>query len=267
MIFANTPLNSATADSLIKIKILTNDRCEELFENIKRNGCRTSFNAIVTGFMPLALTVAMGYRHRGDINDLFQIACLNLMDATRTFQPERAVHFSTHARTWINLALKRHVLCESGLIKVPDSKGIMKCYRRMHHFSGEQQPPKSVVAQFIKPLGVTADEFKAAYELYFAIYESTSRDTDDDSDSLESNLSNGVTLESEVIAADDERHNIKTVNRLLNVLNDRERTVIKARLLQDEPVQLRVVGEEIGVSSERVRQIEKLAMNKIRMAA
>jgi len=57
------------------------------------------------------------------------------------------------------------------------------------------------------------------------------------------------------------------VDRLMNVLNEREQSVIRARVLQDEPVQLRLVGEEMGVSYERIRQIEKQAMNKIRMAA
>lgn len=265
--FANTPLNATTASTLRKIKSLSYERSNELLGNIKSSNCRKSFNALVTGYMPLAMSVAMGFSHRGDINDLFQIACMNLMDAARTFDDSHATRFPTHARTWMTLGLRRHLLCESSLIKVPDNKSILKCYRRMHQFSVDAPPSDAQIVNFTKLHGVTRDEFKAAYDLYFATFESTCQGVDDNSDPLESRLSNGMTLEEEVIAADDQEHTIKTVNRLLNVLTDREQSVIRARVLQDEPVQLRIVSEEMGVSGERVRQIEKIAMNKIRMAA
>jgi RNA polymerase sigma factor (sigma-70 family) len=265
--FAYTPLNTATAAHVSRIKLLPNERCNELLANIKHDNCRKSFDAVVTGFMPLALSVAMKFRHRGDINDLFQIACMNLMDAARTFNDGFATHFPSHARTWITLGLRRHLLFESRLIKVPENRAILKCYRRMHQFSAEKAPTVAQISAFVKTHGVTKDEFQAAYELYFATYESTSQGMDDDSDPLESRLSNGLTLEDEVIAADEQAATVKTVDRLMNVLNEREQSVIRARVLQDEPVQLRLVGEEMGVSYERIRQIEKQAMNKIRMAA
>lgn len=265
--FANTPLNAATSAHVSRIKLLPNDRCNELLANVKKDNCRKSFDAVVTGFMPLALSVAMKFRHRGDINDLFQIACMNLMDAARTFNDGFATHFPSHARTWITLGLRRHLLCESRLIKVPGSRAILKCYCRMHQFSAEKAPTDAQITAFTTTHEVTVDEFKAAYELYFATYESTSQGMDDDSDPLESRLSNSLTLEDEVIAAADQADTVKTVNRLMSVLSDREQSVIRARVLQDEPVQLRLVGEEMGVSSERVRQIEKRALNKIRMAA
>lgn len=265
--FANTPLNATTASTVRKIKSLSHDQSNQLLENIKSSNCKKSFNALVTGYMPLALSVAMGFSYRGDVNDLFQIACMNLMDAARTYDDSHATRFPAHARTWMTLGLRRHLLCDTGLIKVPDSKSILKCYRRMHQFSADTPPSDAQIASFTNLHGVTRDEFKAAYDLYFATYESTSQGVDENSDPLESRLSNGVTLEEEVIAIDDQEHSIKTVNRLLNVLTDRELSVIQARVLQDEPVQLRIVSEEIGVSKERVRQIEKIAMNKIRMAA
>ncbi|KQN62268.1 sigma-70 family RNA polymerase sigma factor [Pseudomonas sp. Leaf58] len=265
--FAHTPLNASTATHVSRIKPLSHERCNELLVNVRQDNCRKSFDAVVTSFMPLALSVAMKFRHRGDVNDLFQIACMNLMDATRTFNDGFATHFPSHARTWITLGLRRHLLFESRLIKVPENRAILKCYRRMHQFSADKPPTASQISAFTKTHAVTKDEFLAAYELYFATYESTSQGIDDEADPLESRLSNGLTLEDEVIAADEQADTVKIVNRLMNVLTDREQTVIRARVLQDEPVQLRLVGEEMGVSCERVRQIEKQALNKIRMAA
>lgn len=265
--FAHTPLNSATATHVSRIKSLPNERCNELLANVRRDNCRRSFDAVVTSFMPLALSMAMKFSHRGDVNDLFQIACLNLMDAARTFNDGFATHFPSHARTWITLGLRRHLLFESRLIKVPENRAILKCYRRMHQFSAEKAPTAAQISAFTKTHAVTKDHFQAAYGLYFATYESTSQGMDDDSDPLESRLSNGLTLEDEVISAEDQADTVNTVNRLMSVLSDREQSVIRARVLEDDPVQLRLVGEEMGVSSERVRQIEKRALNKIRMAA
>lgn len=247
-------------------KKLSLEECHRLFAQYKEHGCKTSYDAIVTGFLPLAFGLSRLYCNRGEHDDLFQIAAMTIMDAARTFDTNLGSSFTAHATLWINRALKRYVQCENRLIKVPDTKGLRKCFRRMHEYTEGKFPNKAQIKTITDQLGATPEDFHLAYGLYTLIFESTQAECDD-SDTLENRLTDGVSPEDIVIEQDEQRHSKQAVNKLLDVLNDRERAIVVARCMNDEPVQLRIVGEEMGVSCERVRQLEKIALNKMKLAA
>jgi RNA polymerase sigma factor (sigma-70 family) len=247
-------------------KKLSLEECSRLFKQYKEHDCKKSYDAIVTGFLPLAFGLSRLFCNRGEHDDLFQIASMTLMDAARTFDITLGNSFTVHATLWIKRALKRHVQCENRLIKVPDTKGLRKCFRRMHDYTDGKFPSKAQIKAITDELGATPEDFHLAYGLYTLIFESTQAESDD-SDTLGNRLTDGVSPEDIVIELDEKRHSQQAANKLLDVLNDRERAIVVARCMNDEPVQLRIVGEQMGVSSERVRQLEKIALNKMKMAA
>lgn len=250
---------------LNKVEMLDFETLNERLKHFKATGCRRAHDTCVEAFLPLVHKMARQRSGWGDVDDLFQHGALSVMDAIRNFDPEGGLNIVSWTKLYVSRDLNRYCTFETPLIRVPGTKSIRKCYLRMRQLlqTGPITHARSVAAA--KDLGVTLEEFLIAKDLYASSYEEIGH-TGEERDFMHQ-LAGEETLEEAVIAEREAEHIVNTVGQLMRVLTPKEAEVIRLRCLQDEPAQLRVVGEQMGVSAERVRQIEAKAKKKMQDAA
>ena len=231
---------------------------------------------LVTSHLRLVAKLAMAYRGYGlPVGDLISEGNLELMQAVKRFEPERGFRLSTYARWWIRASIQEYVLRSWSLVRIGSSSNIKKLFFNLRHAKsrlsayeeGDLKPEN--VAMIATRLGVRQ---KDVIEMNRRIGGDASLNASlrengegggewldwlvDDSDDQE-----------QVLVDHEEGDNRRTSLRsALDVLNSRERRILEARRLADNPVTLTVLAAEFGVSRERVRQIEVRAFGKIQRA-
>ncbi|MDQ6994866.1 MAG: RNA polymerase factor sigma-32 [Mariprofundaceae bacterium] len=212
--------------------------------------------------------IAREYRHFGlPEGDLIQEGTLGLMHAVKRFNPEKGFRLMTYASWWIRASIHDFILRSWSIVKL----GTNKLQRRI--FAGLQKAKNAIAAVD----GKKADEVGAEYGISGHAYQEAasaflqrdvSLDVDvegqtmlDDLPSLEDSPEDLVTASN---WSDHQQHQLTTV---MDVLSSRDRYIVKQRHLSEEPATLKDLSEELGISIERVRQLESRAMKKMKAAA
>jgi RNA polymerase sigma-32 factor len=195
---------------------------------------------LITSHLRLVVKMAMGYRGYGlPVGDLISEGNLGLMQAVKRFEPDRGFRLSTYARWWIRASIQDYVLRSWSLVRMGSSANMKKLFFNLRHAKsrllayeeGDLSPEN--VGTMTTRLGV--------------------RQLVDDSDDQEN-----VLVDHE--EGDNRQMSLRTA---LKVLNPRERRILEARRLADNPVTLATLAGEFGVSRERIRQIEMRAFGKV----
>ena len=209
----------------------------------------------------------------GLTDDLVQEASLGVLHAIKTFDPSFKINFYSHAMTWAQGFVRTYVRQNRRVVRLPDSKKILKAYRYICRIPDDERKAVTTNAKRIaKELGINEDHVKFAAG-YLGTHEmSTSisiapRNDSDDTITLEDILVDTQTPESILELHQQEQFTNSSLDLLMECLNDKERIVVHRRLLVEDTVQgptLLELGTEIGVSAERVRQLEGRAIKKMR---
>lgn len=210
----------------------------------------------------------------GHTDDLMQEANIALLHAMRTFDASLNVNFYSHALTWVSGAVKAYMRQNKRTIRLPESKKILKAYRHVCTLSERERlqvmkNPKRVA----KSLDVYENDVKLAigylstHDMSTATSIASRSEHSEEEIILEDIHEDARSPEKLLELYQQEKVNQSSVELLLACLNDKERIVVKRRLLaedaQESPT-LMELGAEIGVSGERIRQMEGIAMKKMR---
>lgn len=263
MIQSFTPASFFAA--LNKIEIPAFSVMNENVRIFKATGCRKAHDACVTAMLPMVYSLAAGRGGVAEVDDMFQQGALAVIDALRKFDVTEGLNILSWTKLYVSRAINSHCVFGTKLIRVPDTKTIRLCYRRMGLFLKEGPITEKRSRELAKGLGVSLEDFRIARDLYSSSYEPMVSSSGEPWQGHE--ISTDETLEESIIVEDEAAHVTKVVGRLMSVLNPKESEVIRLRCLQDEPVQLRLVGEQLGFSTERARQVENIAKEKMRKAA
>ncbi|MFM7332905.1 MAG: RNA polymerase factor sigma-32 [Tabrizicola sp.] len=237
-----------------------------------------ALHRLITAYMRLAISMAAKFRRYGaPMNDLIQEASLGLMKAADKFDPDRGVRFSTYAVWWIKASIQDYVMRNWSMVRTGSTsaqKSLFFNLRRVQaKLEREAAERGEVLDQFrlrnlvAAELGVPVGDVEmmegrlSGSDLSLNATQSSDEDGREWIDALEDD---GTQAAEAVEGAHDAELLRSWLTRALMGLNPRERYIVSERKLKDEGRTLESLGEELGLSKERVRQLEAAAFAKMR---
>jgi RNA polymerase sigma-32 factor len=227
---------------------------------------------LVTSHLRLVAKIAMGYRGYGlPVSEIVAEGNVGLMQAVKRFEPDKGFRLATYAMWWIRAAIQEYILRSWSLVKMGTTAAQKKLFFNLRKAKnkieaieeGDMTPEH--VATIADQLGVTESEVVSMNRRLSAPDSSLNAPLRSDSESEWQDWIADDTMDQETRMAEreelGERHDLLT--GALGELTDREREIIQARRLQDDPATLEELSQKYGVSRERVRQIEVRAFEKL----
>lgn len=259
-----------------KFPLLTADEEYMLAERFREHGEVEAAHRLVTSHLRLVAKIAMQYRGYGlPVSDLISEGNIGLMKAVKKFEPERGFRLSTYAMWWIKASVTEHILRSWSLVKMGTMAAqkklffsLRKAKARLQIFDAGELEPEQAEA-LSKQFGLSADDILNMNRRMSARDYSLNAPVSEDGDSIE--FMDTLVDESpspEAIVAQREEAGVRNemLQAALAELPERERHIFVERRLKDDPVTLEQLGEEYGISRERVRQLEVRAFEKVQKA-
>ncbi|MDR1921201.1 MAG: RNA polymerase factor sigma-32 [Candidatus Adiutrix sp.] len=247
-----------------QFKLLTREEEEALTLRYKADGDPETASRLITANLRLVVKIAMEFQSHwlNNLLDLIQEGNVGLMQALKKFDPGRGVKFSYYASYWIKAYILKYIMDNWRMVKV----GTTQAQRKLFYNLGKERD--KILREGLEPapkllaerLGVQESEVKEM-GMRLSAGREVSLDAPIGPDSDQSQVS--------LLPSEDEgAETILASRQLKALLNDkldlfretlspREKLIIEKRLLADSPVTLQEIGEEFGVSRERVRQLEE----------
>jgi len=236
-----------------------------------------ALHKITTAHMRLVISMASKFRNFGlPMSDLVQEGYVGLLEAAARFEPEREVRFSTYATWWIRASMQDYILRNWSIVRGGTSsaqKALFFNLRRLRAKlakSGETPDQPTMYREISEALGVTEKDVALMDSRLSGMDTSLSAPVSDDENSAATRqdfLVDDRPLQDELVeeTIDTERRSDWLVGAM-TVLNERELKIIRQRRLTESGATLESLGTELGISKERVRQIENRALEKLRSA-
>ena len=233
-----------------------------------------ALHELVEAYARLVIAMASKFRNYGlPMGDLIQEGNIGLMQAANRFDPERDVRFSTYATWWIRAAMQDYILRNWSIVRTGTTAAQKSLFFNLRRLRAKIESKKEREGlspddknKIAKKLKVKVKDVDAMEGRLSGIDQSLNATIGEDgSDDWQSLLSDdGPNPEDVVIGMKDAQTRSQWLNDALGDLSDRERMIIRERHLGDEVVTLEELGKELGVSKERVRQLEARAMDKLK---
>jgi len=239
---------------------------------------QAALDRLTAAHMRLVIAIAARFRNFGlNMADLIQEGHVGLLEAAARFEPDREVRFSTYATWWIRASIQDYILRNWSIVRSGTSsaqKALFFNLRRLRARlaqSADRRPRTEVFAEIATALGVSVTDVENMdsrlsapdTSLNAPLHEGDGEATSNRQDFLVDNTDLPDTTVGDQI---DTERRTSWLRSALAVLNERELLIVKERRLRDEGATLESLGESLGISKERVRQIENRALEKLRAA-
>jgi RNA polymerase sigma-32 factor len=247
-----------------QFKLLSREDEEALLKLYKQTGDKEAGQHLVTSNLRLVVKIAMEFQSHwlNNLQDLIQEGNIGLLQALKKFDPSRGVKFSYYASYWIKAYILKYIMDNWRLVKV----GTTQAQRKL--FFNLKKEQEKIIREGLEPapellaerLGVTEGDVREM-DIRLSAGRELSLDAPVGTDSGQTQISLLPSHEegADSFLADHQIREMVSVKlkRFRQTLTDREITILDRRLMTDEPVTLQEIGEEFGVSRERVRQLEE----------
>ena len=237
-----------------------------------------ALHRLITAYMRLAISMAARFRRYGaPMNDLIQEAGLGLMKAADKFDPDRGVRFSTYAVWWIKASIQDYVMRNWSMVRTGSTSSQKTLFFNMRRVQarlereanarGEELDGHQLRALIAQEVGVPlADVEMMQGRLSGADFSlnATQSSDEDGREWIETLEDEGQDTAGSVAHRRDTGTLRQWLAEAMGALNPRERYIVAERKLRDEPRTLESLGQEMGLSKERIRQLEAAAFAKMR---
>ncbi len=246
-----------------------------LAKRFNEHGDTEAAEKLVTSHLRLVAKIAMGYRGYGlPIGEVISEGNVGLMQSVKKFDPEKGFRLATYAMWWIRASIQEYILRSWSLVKMGTTAAQKKLFFNLRKVKGQMKAledgdlrPENVTAIATR-LGVTEDEVISMNRRMSGPDSSLNAPLRSDTESEWQDFLTDDSADQETMLAErdemDERHEL--LQLALGELTDREKAIIQARRLKDDPETLEELSTQFGVSRERVRQIEVRAFEKLQKA-
>ncbi|WP_170377693.1 MULTISPECIES: RNA polymerase factor sigma-32 [Ruegeria] len=237
-----------------------------------------ALHRLITAYMRLAISMAAKFKRYGaPMNDLIQEAGLGLMKAADKFDPDRGVRFSTYAVWWIKASIQDYVMRNWSMVRTGSTSSQKSLFFNMRRVQARlereaategmdldrHQLHQMIAAEIGVPLrDVEMMEGRlSGSDFSLNAVQSTDEDGREWIDALEDEREQAAETVENSHDTEQLREWLVTA---MQALNDRERFIVRERKLRDPARTLESLGQELGLSKERVRQLEAAAFVKMR---
>ena len=258
-----------------KFPLLTPEEEYMFAKRLKEHGDSEAARRLVTSHLRLVAKIAMGYRGYGlPIAEIVSEGNVGLMQAVKRFEPDKGFRLATYAMWWIRASIQEYVLRSWSMVKLGTTAAQKKLFfnlRKAKSNIGAIEEGDLTHAHTVKladQLGVTEREVTDMNRRLSGPDSSLNAPLRCESESEWQDWLADDTMDQETRLAEREelgdRHDL--LSNAMSGLTERERDIIQARRLQDDPATLEELSQKFGVSRERVRQIEVRAFEKLQKA-
>jgi len=230
---------------------------------------------MVNSHLRLVAKIAMGYRGYGlPLGEIISEGNVGLMQAVKRFEPEKGFRLATYAMWWIRASIQEYILRSWSLVKIGTTAAQKKLFFNLRRMKGEIKAleegdlNKENLEKIATTLDVSEEEVINMNRRMSGPDSSLNAPLRADSEGEWQDWLVDDSDNQETILADQEEMNErrKMLLEAMKILNDRERKILAARRLQEDPQTLEELSQEFGISRERVRQIEVRAFEKLQKA-
>jgi len=264
------PLQRYLAE-ISKYKLLTREQEIELGKRVQEEGDTEAAYVLITANLRLVVKIALEFQRvwMQNLLDLIQEGNIGLMQAVRKFDPYKNVKFSYYASFWIKAYILKFIMDNWRLVKIGTTQGQRKLFFKL------KKEKQKLIDQGFDPkpkllserLGVSEREIVDMDQRLDGWDVSLDAPLKDDSDAGRIEF-----LSSEVESTEDQvaKKEIETllhnkIDEFKKTMTARELDIFELRIFADSPATLQDIGDRYGISRERVRQVEKNIIKKLRL--
>jgi RNA polymerase sigma-32 factor len=254
-----------------QLPMLTAEEEHTLALQLRNENDLEAAKALVLSHLRFVIRIARGYSGYGlPLPDLIQEGTVGLMKAVRRFDPDMGVRLVSFAVHWVKAEIHEFVLRNWRIVKVATTKAQRKLFfnlrsskKRLGWFTQEE------VEHVAKELGVkpeTVLEMEARLNKFDLAFDGGMDDSDDQAPVAPAGYLPDMRMEpsSNLERVDTEENEKEQLYSALEGLDERSKTILEARWLSEQKATLHELADRFGVSAERIRQIEKRAMEKMK---
>ena len=243
-----------------------------LAKNWKDRGNLKAAHKLVTSHLRLVAKIAMGYRGYGlPVNELISEGNIGLMQAVKKFDPDKGFRLATYAMWWIKAAIQEYVLRSWSLVKMGTTTAQKKLFFNLKKIKNQIAPGQegdlrdNQVKEISKRLDVDSDEVVNMNRRMMGQEKSLNTPIKEGEKDEWQDWLVDENLDQELILSQQQEYEDRKelLNNAMFILDDREKGIIKARRLDENPKTLEELSTKYKISRERVRQIETKAFEKL----
>jgi len=262
---------SAYLAQIKKFPMLAAEEEYMLAKNWKTTGNIKSAEKLVTSHLRLVAKIAMGYKGYGlPVNEMISEGNVGLMQAVKKFKPEKGFRLATYAMWWIKASIQEYILRSWSLVKIGTTTAQKKLFFNLKKIKNQIAPRSEGdlrdehVAEIADKLDVRKDEVVSMNRRLSGKEFSLNSPIGEDGDEWQDWLVDKELDHDLKFAQQEEMKQRKDLLLdSIKILNDREKEILYARRLNEEPITLEDLSKKYKISRERIRQIENKAFEKL----
>jgi len=262
---------SVYLDQIKKFPMLDAEEEYMLAKNWKTTGNVKSAEKLVTSHLRLVAKIAMRYKGYGlPMNEIISEGNVGLMQAVKKFEPEKGFRLATYAMWWIKASIQEYILRSWSLVKIGTTTAQKKLFFNLKKLKNQIAPKndgdlkKDEVEKIANTLDVSEDEVISMNRRLSGKEQSLNAPIGEDGDEWQDwVVDKEMDQELKIAHQEELDHRKDLLKDSIKILNDREKEILYARRLSENPSTLEDLSKKFKISRERIRQIENKAFEKL----